>query len=255
MRKIILLFVVIILCNGCKKHEKINNHIPDEAIVLNNMRKLETGEKFVVVKANEFVDNENDYRTTVLITNGIDTEEYLILKDVYSLYLFENYTRILIYFSTVIWSDNTKMNLPDYREYGYPLYYINGVDNTSEYITSTFPGFFVLENEMAIINTDYSNFNTNIVSPNIYAFSIEEKRVLSFISTDDFVRSKTNVSKPGSFFIAFGAEYNRAPVINGYNRMYFDHWGEDGPESFYAYLDLNDLNNLRILENMPYPLN
>jgi len=227
VRKIILLGLLVSNL-GC-----IN---AQENIVFNKLRKLKSNEIFIV-EDRTYIETEKYYRFTINIKNGTRLEKVLEFRDTISIYMFNNKKRFIVYLNITDWNNPR------------PLYYIDGENATIEYIGSSFGGYFILEEPMVFIDRIYFD---DQVCPNLNVHSILEKKIISTLDTNIFLRSKVKIESQDNFYINFiGYQDYSVPVYNGYIKIYFNHYNEDGPKSFYAYLNIKDIYNLKISERRP----
>jgi len=171
------------------------------------------------------------------IKNETHTEKALEFHDTISIYMFNDKKRFIAYLNISDWNNPR------------PLYYIDGRNATIEYIGTSFGGHFILEESMVIIDRiPVSNVQ---VCSNLRVYSILEKKIISTLDANIFLRSKVKIESQDYFDISF-VEYKdyRVPIYNGYIKIYFDHYGENGHKSFFAYLNINDIYNLKIEEDI-----
>jgi hypothetical protein len=231
LKKILLLFLVV-NSFGCIYAQ--------ENIVFNKLRKLQPNEIFIVEDRLD-LENERYFRFTINILNETHTEKVLEFRDTISIYMFNDKKRFLAYLNIADWNNPR------------PLYYIDGRNATIEYIGSSFGGHFIIEESMVFINIFYENNETwyNELSPNLYVYSILEKKIISTFDTNKFIQNKVNIEDQDNFDIEFvGYLDYRVPVCNGYIKIYFNHFGQNDSKSFFAYLYIKDVYNLKIEENI-----
>lgn len=81
----------------------------------------------------------------------------------------------------------------------------------------------------------------------MFVYSIIEKKIISTLDVNSYVRSKVKIGGQDYFeFDPVGYRDSRVPVNNGYMEIYINHYGEDGRKSFYAYLNVKDVRNLKM---------
>lgn len=215
-------------------------------IVFNKLRKLLPHETFTVDER-IIVENETCYRFKINIKTEIGVENVLVFKETNSVYMFQDGKRLLVYCDTTSWNKTTTTFISS--GWGDPLYYIDGNTGVIEYIGSSFGGFFILEEPMVFINRIPTT--TNQVSTNLYVYGILEKRIISILDTTKYVQDKVKIEGQDYFDIGFvGGRNYSVPVHDGRIKIYFDHYGEDGPKSFFAYLNVMDINNLKIEDSI-----
>jgi len=205
-----------------------------EHIVFNKLRKLQPNEVFIYEDQGHVeTEKRSMYQFTVYIKNQTHIEKVMEFQDTISIYMFKDKKRFLAY-----------LNIDDYN-YPSPLYYIDGENATIEYIGSSYGGHLILEEQMVFINRIPEN--NDQICPNLEVYSILEKKRLSTLDTNTFLRSNIEIDSDDGFYIGFvGYLDYSVPVYNGYIKIFFDHYGEDGPKSFFAYLNVKNVYNLKI---------
>ena len=221
----------------------INLAYSQENIVFNRLRKLTPNEIFVA-EARRIENNERYYRFTINIKSETCIEKVLEFKNTEDIYMFQDKKRFLAYLDTTGWNKSSNdFILSDYGND--PLFYIDGREGTIEYVGSSFGGFFILEESMVLINR--IPMSNSQITTDLYVYSILEKKILSTLDVNKYIRSKVQIDNRDHFYVSFiGYRDYTVPVNNGYIKIGLDHYGENGPKSFFAYLNVKDVYNLTI---------
>ena len=233
--------MMVVLLINC-----INLAYSQENIVFNRLRKLMPNEIFIAEERRIESDGIY-YRFTINIKSETGIEKVLEFKNTEAIYMFQDKKRFLAYLDTRGWNKSSNdFILSDYGND--PLFYINGIEATIEYIGSSRGGFFVLEEPMVFIGR--IPMKNNQITTDLYVCSILEKKVISTLDINKYIRSKVKIEGRDYFDVSFiGYRDYSVPVNNGYIKIGLDHYGEDGPKSFFAYLNVKNVYNLTIEDN------
>jgi hypothetical protein len=216
-----------------------------ENIILHDFRKINSDEMFIYTTAENILKGERHFRLTVFIKKENKLEKYLEFIGAISLYMFQDNKRFIVYMDTTNWSQADKNEIDD--NYGDPLYYIDGDKGTIDYIGTTVGAFFILEEPLVYVSVFYRND----VSNDIYVYDIIEKEVICYLETRTYIESRVIIDRNDFFYVGFvDIRDNKVTINNNYIRIKFEQGDMGGgKKSFFAYLNLSDLRNLKIEES------
>lgn len=225
-KEFLLLPFVFLMCLNVFSQDNTKDYI-----VLNVLRPLKHDEVFQISERMILQDN-NDYRYIVNIVNNNQTEKIMELKNIRQLILYDNQRGILLY----------GMKHYDIGEYkGNPLFIIDGVEGKIEYLDNFRPGFFLIEDNI-IINRIYRQEQ---LTDDLFVYDITRRETICVYDMNAYLVSKLETMNKDRYEIGFPDYYEgKVKITNGRVKLYFDQWGEDGPDSFYSYLNIQDKRNI-----------
>jgi hypothetical protein len=178
-------------------------------------------------------DGEN-YRYIVEVESEGIIKKAFEFKNAYNLIMFDDKRRFLLYLNPNTYACDG----------GSPLYYIDGNTGTIESLGLFTHGFFVVEDKMVIINR-ISKDRNYFLTEDLFVYSITDKKVISTYNVNEYLSAIVYREDRDYYLLGFpDYKEGRNIIRNGRIRVYFDHYGEDGPKSFYAYLNINDVYNI-----------
>lgn len=200
-------------------------------IVYNNFSKLNQDEYFY--SSERMIKEEGDNYRFIVYKNNT-TEKIFEFKNSYSLILFNDRKKFLLFLNPNTYTSDE----------GAPLYFIDGDNGTIEYLGLFHNGFFVLEDDLVIVG---SILKRSAFSPtdDLFVYSIKDREIIGIYDANNYLNTTINCEDQDGFFLSF-PDYRdgKNVVLNGHIRVYFDHWGQDGPKSFYTYLNVQDVHNI-----------
>jgi hypothetical protein len=202
---------------------------------LNYLKPLKCDEVFFISER-IILQDENDYRYTVSIMNNNKFEKTIEFKKIQKIILFDNKRKFLVY---------GKKNYRDERYQGEPLFIIDGDEGTMKYLDNFWPGFFLIDEQNIIINRFYQEDKKFI--DDIFIYNIITKEIIYVYDMNAYLASRLGTDNLEYYELDF-PDYSdgKNKVNNGRIRVYFNQWGEDGPQSFYAHLNIQNPNSVYI---------
>jgi hypothetical protein len=235
MKKAVCIIALLywVVCLAAAQNE-LSGHI-----IYNELRPLQEHEQFVARKL--YVPCEAVYRFVVSVAGmeGNEIEKVFECRYTHSLYMFEDNKRFIVHFSI-----GYKTDMPE------PAYYIDGEKGNIEFLGLFYGAYAVLEENMIIIDRDPSTSGSgySIETEMLIIYSITDRTIYATISLADvFLKNKAPPEREPYFYVSFLDYYEeRINAYNGYVPINIRYYGKELPESFDAYLNINDVKNIRL---------
>jgi hypothetical protein len=229
MKKGVCIIVLLYwICCFVAAQDDLSGHI-----IYNELRPLREHEQFSARRLNVPKGNRW-FVVSIIDAKGNEIEKVFECRYVHSLYMFDDNKRFLVHFDTSI----------DYKSYEpEPIYYLDGEKGSIELLGS-FRFITVLEQQIMIIDRDYSVGETY----GLIIYSITDRTVYAAINPADvFLKNKAPPKMEAYFYFDFLDYYEgRINAYNGYVPLNIMYYGEELPRSFDACLNINDVKNIRL---------
>lgn len=210
----------------------------DNFVIKNELRPLYDGECLVL--SERIIRQDDNYGFTISIKNDNKTKNVLELKNISTAVLYNDKKKILI-------QVGNNENAVPYR--GDPIYLINGLIGSIEFLDYFVPGFFLVESENVIIDRLYRDSHNYLID-DIYVYDIQKKELVFICDVNKYLRTKL-LHEDSHYDLDFPDYINgHNRIIDDHIRVYFNQWGENGPNSFFAFLNIKNKRNVYIDDQM-----